>query len=130
MVRFRLTFSKGEEVRYISHLDLMRTWERILRRAGMKLAHSQGFNPRPRLVFAAPLAVGTTSDAEILDIVLDEDLPAADVLARVRAALPPGIAVASAVEVALDAPSVMAAVHSSDYLVEVETAAAVSQELA
>src|SRR5712692_11476874 len=103
MRRFRLTFSKGEPVRYISHLDLMRTWERILRRAGLKLAHSQGFNPRPRLVFAAPLSVGVTSEAEIVDVDLEEELVAEELVSRVRPALPPGIHVLSAHEVPIDA---------------------------
>src|SRR5579862_3363209 len=91
--RLRVRFTKGEEVRYISHLDLMRTWERILRRAGIKLAHSQGFNPRPRLVFAAPLSVGVTSDAEIVDVVVEDDGSAAEFVRRLEPALAPGMAV-------------------------------------
>jgi radical SAM-linked protein len=116
--RFRVTFGKGEAVRYISHLDLMRTWERILRRAGLKLAHSQGFNPRPRLVFAAPLPVAVTSEAEIVDVVVEDELSAAEFAARVQPALAPGIDVLAAVELPLDGPAVMASVASSDYLVE------------
>ena len=46
--RLRLTFAKGEPIKYISHLDLMRTWERALRRAQVPLAYSEGFNPRPK----------------------------------------------------------------------------------
>src|SRR5438067_405339 len=130
MRRLRVTFSKGEEVRYISHLDLMRTWERIMRRAAMKLAHSQGFNPRPRMVFAAPLPVGVTSEAEIVDVVLEDDLPANEFLERVTAALPPGLKLASAVEVALESPSVMASILSSDYIVDLEATGDVDQELA
>lgn len=121
MRRFRLTFSKGEAVRYISHLDLMRTWERILRRARLKLAHTQGFNPRPRLVFAAPLPVAVTSEAEIVDVVLEDDLTAAAFLDRVQPALCPGVGVLSAFEVPMDAPSLMASVESSDYEVALDT---------
>ena len=118
MVRFRVTFSKGEAVRYISHLDLMRTWERILRRAGLKLAHSHGFNPRPKLVFAAPLPVAVTSDAEIVDVVIEDELTAAEFVARLEPALAPGIEVRRAVEAPLEAPAVMASVASSDYVVQ------------
>jgi radical SAM-linked protein len=134
MRRFRVTFAKGEAVRYISHLDLMRTWERILRRARLKLAHTQGFNPRPRLVFAAPLPVGVTSEAEILDVVVEDELPAAEFQGRVGPALAPGVEVLSVEEIALEAPPVMARVESSDYTVQVggeaDLAAAVARFLA
>ncbi|MGH2468589.1 MAG: TIGR03936 family radical SAM-associated protein, partial [Chloroflexota bacterium] len=90
MRRLRVIFSKGEEVRYISHLDTMRTWERIFRRAGVGLAYSHGFAPHPRLVFAAPLAVGITSTAEILDVYVEELAGLASLRERVAAALPPG----------------------------------------
>ena len=130
MVRFRVTFGKGEEVRYISHLDLMRTWERMLRRAGLKLAHSQGFNPRPRLVFAAPLPVAVTSEAEIVDVVVEDDLTAAEFVARVRAARPPGIDIHGATETALDARAVMASVASSDYVLELDGSPALDQAVA
>ncbi|HLY66579.1 MAG TPA: TIGR03936 family radical SAM-associated protein [Chloroflexota bacterium] len=121
MRRFRLTFSKGEPVRYISHLDLMRTWERTLRRAAVKLAHSQGFNPRPRLVFAAPLPVGVTSDAEIVDVVVEDDGSAAEFVRRLEPALAPGMAVLAAREVPPEAPSVMASALSADYIVLLES---------
>jgi len=109
-------------VRYISHLDLMRTWERTLRRARLKLAHTQGFNPRPRLVFAAPLSVGVTSDAELVDVILEDELGASDLRARLQPALPPGIEVYECAEMPLEAPPVMASVLSADYAVELENA--------
>jgi len=129
MRRFRLTFSKGEEVRYISHLDLMRTWERILRRAGIKLAHSQGFNPRPRLVFAAPLPVGVTSQAEIVDVVVEDELHANEFAQRLEPALAPGIRVLAATEVGLQAPSAMASVLTADYVVELAAQADIGQTI-
>ena len=72
--RLRLRFSKGEQLKYISHLDLARAWERAFRRAGLPVAHSQGFNPRPRLQIAAALPVGVTGRAEYLDVWLTEAL--------------------------------------------------------
>ena len=120
MRRFRVTFSKGEAVRYISHLDLMRTWERLLRRARLKLAHSQGFNPRPRLVFAAPLPVATTSEAEIVDVTVEDELTAAEFSERLRPKLPPGIELLAIDEMPPEGRAVMASVASSDYLVELE----------
>ena len=68
MQRIRIKFNRGEEIKFISHLDITRLWERALRRAGVPLAYSQGFSPHPQLSFAVPLAVGMTSEAELLDI--------------------------------------------------------------
>ncbi len=72
--RLRLKFSRGEELKYISHLDLMRLWERALRRARIPIAYSEGFSPHPRLSLAAPLALGITSEAELIDIFLERRL--------------------------------------------------------
>jgi len=72
--RLRITFAKGETLKYISHLDLARAWERALRRAGVPLAYSQGFNPRPKMAFAAALPVGYTATAEMVDILLEKPL--------------------------------------------------------
>lgn len=65
--RIRITFGKHGALRFIGHLDLARTWERVLRRARIPLEYSQGFNPRPRLQFATALPVGVTSESEYLD---------------------------------------------------------------
>ena len=62
MQRLRATFSRGERTKYITHLDLMRFWERAFRRARVPIAHSEGFRPHPRFALAAPLPVGVTSD--------------------------------------------------------------------
>ncbi len=71
MRRTRLLFSKTGRARYISHLDLMRTFQRVFLRAGIRLRHTEGFNPHPYMVFALPLPVGCESDCELLDF----DLP-------------------------------------------------------
>jgi radical SAM-linked protein len=65
--RIRITFGKHGALRYIGHLDLAKTWERVLRRALVPLEYTQGFNPRPRLQFATALPVGVTSESEYLD---------------------------------------------------------------
>jgi radical SAM-linked protein len=118
MRRHRVVFEKGEPVRYISHLDLMRTWERTLRRAGLRLAHTQGFNPRPRLIFAAPLPVGITSEAELVDVIVEDELDAEEFRARIEPALPPGLTPKAVEEVALTAQPLMASVLSADYVAE------------
>ena len=70
MQRLRIRFSRGEELKFISHLDIIRLWERALRRARIGLAYSEGFSPHPRISLAAPLSLGITSDAELMDVVL------------------------------------------------------------
>lgn len=72
-VRHRITFATARSLAYISVLELGTVWERSLRRAGVPVRYSQGFNPRPKLVFAAPLLVGCGSRADLLDIWLDRD---------------------------------------------------------
>ena len=106
--RLRLEYTKGEPLRYASHLDMMRLWERALRRASLPVAHSQGFNPRPRIVMAAPLPTGVTSRAELLDVFLTERLDSGDALRRLNDTLPPGAQVTRAWEVPLKGPALMA----------------------
>lgn len=75
--RLQIRFAAEGPLKYVSHLDLMRVWERVCKRAGLPLASSRGFSPRPKIALASPLAVGATSEAEILDLLLTErvDLP-------------------------------------------------------
>ena len=68
MQRLRVRFTRGDEIKFISHLDIMRLWERALTRAGIRITYSEGFSPHPRLSLAAPLAVGVTGESELLDI--------------------------------------------------------------
>jgi radical SAM-linked protein len=120
--RVRLTFAKGEALKYISHLDLARAWERLFRRAGLPVAHSQGFNPRPRFQIASGLPVGVTGRAELLDVWLAEGLAPTDVLARLRPVSPPGLEVLAAEEVDLRAPALQARVQAADYIALLDTA--------
>jgi radical SAM-linked protein len=119
--RLRLQFAKGELLKYISHLDLARTWERIFRRAGLPIAYSQGFNPRPRFQIAAALPVGVTGRAEFLDVWLVEPLAPEHAVAWLRPTLPPGLEVASMEEVELRAPSLQSQMRAAEYWVVVET---------
>jgi radical SAM-linked protein len=116
--RLRVTFCRGEEVKYITHLDLMRFWERALRRAGVPLAYSEGHTPRPRLSLAAPLAVGVTSSAELMDIFLARRVTPADFVRSVNAQLVEGIEVLEISEVGLGLPSLQSEVRWARYRVE------------
>ena len=70
MHRLRVRFKRGGEVKFISHLDLIRLWQRAFQRARIPIAYSEGFSPHPRISLAAPLPIRVTSDAE-LDKALD-----------------------------------------------------------
>ncbi|MBN1659004.1 MAG: DUF2344 domain-containing protein [Anaerolineae bacterium] len=119
--RLRLVFGKGEPLKYISHLDLHRAWERVFRRAGLPVAHSQGYNPRPRFQMAAALPVGVTSRTEVLDVWLDEYVPPVDALRRLGSDLPRGLTVSHIQEVDLRAASLQSQMRAADYGVAVET---------
>ena len=122
--RLRLKFAKGGVIKYISHLDLTRAWERIFRRAGLPLVYSQGFNPRPRFQIAAGLPVGVTSRAELLDVWLMQPLELEETLARLKAVSPLGLEILEAVEVDLKAPALQSQVCAADYQAVVRTAEA------
>jgi radical SAM-linked protein len=113
--RLRIEFTLGEKLKYISHLDLTRAWERAFRRAGLPLAYSQGFNPRPRFQIAAALPVGVSGRAELLDAWLDEALAPAAMLQRLRPVLPEGLGVSAVSEVDLRQPSLQSQMRAAEY---------------
>lgn len=89
--RLRIRFRKQGDLRFIGHRDLLRTMERLLRRAGLRLSMSEGFHPKPRMNFPAPLAVGLTGLDEICEIELAEAISAEEFLSAIRAQAPPGL---------------------------------------
>jgi hypothetical protein len=123
--RLRITFSRGGEMKYITHLDMMRFWERALRRAGLPVAYSEGFSPHPQIQIAAPLAVGTTSDGELMDVFMSEAIAPRRVIADLSSQLPEGVAVRSVVEVGMTLPALQADVRLAEYVVDVAAPAAV-----
>ena len=89
----RLLFSKTGRAKYISHLDLMRTFQRAFARAGIAIKHTEGFNPHPFVSIALPLSVGYSSQCEILEFGLLEGTSYDEVPARLTAAMPEGIVI-------------------------------------
>jgi len=87
----RLLFEKTGRAKYISHLDLMRTFQRAFSRAGIQIKHTEGFNPHPFVSIALPLSVGFSSQCEILEFGLVGGAEAEEVPARLTAAMPEGI---------------------------------------
>jgi len=119
--RLRITFAKGEPIKYISHLDLMRTWERALRRAQVPLAYSEGFNPRPKISIASALPVGFTGRGEVMDIVLSRHTSPYNFAKRLKPHLPPGMEILSVEEVYLSQPSLQSQMRYAEYRVVVES---------
>ena len=90
----RALFQKTGRAIYISHLDLMRVFQRAFKRAGLPLTHTQGFNPRPSVSIALPLSVGVESRCELLDFDLEgEKVPCDEIRERLNAALVEGVRV-------------------------------------
>lgn len=121
MVNIRIKFRRGEEVKFISHLDLMKVFERAIRRARLPIAYSQGFNPHPGMVFGLPLSVGVTSEAEYGDFeITDDSLPINEFVERLNGQLPQGLEVLAARH-RQTKQNIMATISASEYIVVVGT---------
>ena len=116
-MRIRITFAKTDHMRYTSHLDVHRTWERTLRRARLPLSYSQGFNPRPKINLAVALPLGFTSDCEMVEFWLDHEIPLTQVEVQLKEAAPPGIEIETLEEIENKTPKIPNLVDSADYVV-------------
>jgi len=116
-MRLRITFAKTEAMRFTSHLDLYRAWERTFRRAGLPLAYTQGFKPHPKINLASALPLGFTSEGEILDAVLEYGLQLPKIKYKLVQALPPGLKIIDQEEVEMNAASLQKELDSSEYIV-------------
>src|ERR1700761_2900055 len=102
--RVRIRFRKEGDLRLIGHHDLARAWERTFRRAGLALRMSEGFRPKPRMVFASALAMGVVGADEVLDVELAEPRSADELVSVLAARLPEGLAINSLDLLPEDAP--------------------------
>lgn len=128
MGHYRIEFSKGPKTRFISHLELMHAFARALRRAQIPLAFSEGFNPHPKMSFASAVAVGMLSDKEYLDLELREEMSAGEILARLKASLPPGLDVRECKELKHKTQALMAMVDTAQYEVKTKLKAEVAKK--
>ncbi|MXX31455.1 MAG: DUF2344 domain-containing protein [Chloroflexi bacterium] len=117
--RLQIRFGAAGPLKYVSHLDLMRVWERVCKRAGLPLATSHGFSPRPKIALAAPLAVGVTSGAELLDVLLTERVDLTSTLRRLSDELTPGLSIHEIRESPLKQSSLQSMLKAAEYVVEV-----------
>jgi len=119
--RLRITFAVEGDLRWLGHLDLFRTWERALRRAGLPLLYSQGFTPRPRMAMALPLPVGLTGEGELLDLFLSQPMCIEEIVRCVCPQLPPGLILREVKEVDIRAPSLQSQLQAAEYVAQLES---------
>lgn len=91
MVDVRLWFQKQGDARYISHLDLSRCMQRALKRSGLPVWYTEGFNPHAYVTFALPLSLGQESRCDIMDFRLSQERPMDEVLAAISKVMPPNL---------------------------------------
>ncbi len=115
MSMLRGKFTKNGEMKYISHLDLVSLFHRVLRRAGIDIAYSQGFNPHPIISFATALSLGVESTGEYFDLKLNEEMPIGEFKEKVNEHMPRGIQIIEAIYINDKEDSLMSMVEYSDY---------------
>lgn len=115
----RICLSVGEVGRYISHLDVLRTMQRAIRRSRLPIVYSAGFNPIPKIAFASALPVGVTSEAEYADLQMQNPIAVAEVKDRLNQVLPGGFQIKAAVELPDDYRPLMAVVQAAVYWIKV-----------
>ncbi|HEV3116159.1 MAG TPA: TIGR03936 family radical SAM-associated protein [Gemmataceae bacterium] len=115
--KVRIRFRKSGDLRLISHHDLMRCFERMLRRAALPFHSTSGFNPKPRLIFAMPLPLGTSGSGEIVELELDQDVPPHEVRERLAREAPQGLEIVSVERIA---PKTTAHVRKASYRIALD----------
>jgi radical SAM-linked protein len=121
MQRLRVRFRRGTELKFISHLDVMRLWIRALRRARISIVYSEGFSPHPRISLAVPLSVGMTGESEFMDVTVSKTTSPHWFMDVINRQLPPGIEVLEVYPIALSVPSLQSQVRFAHFRVEVAT---------
>ena len=116
-MKARLKFSKTGSMRFIGHLDVMRYFQKAFRRANIAVSYSQGYSPHQLMSFASPLGIGLSSDAEYLDIVLDDTENTENFLPRINAVMNEEITVTDFSVLTEEAKPSMAVLAGCDYLI-------------
>ncbi|MDT8715283.1 DUF2344 domain-containing protein [Clostridium sp. 19966] len=126
-MRYVIKFTKENEIKFISHLDVMRTAQRVVRRAGLPVEYSQGFNPHMNMSIAQPLSVGMYSQGEYMDVVFTEEVDEKAIIASLNENAPRGIRFIEAVKVIQPPsqekkiPQVMALIDAAEYEITIKT---------
>lgn len=116
-MKIRIKFSKHGNTRFVGHLDIMRYFQKAMRRADIPIRYSEGFSPHQVMSFAAPLGIGVESDAEYMDIEVTEEISSEDAVHRLNGAMCPGIEILEWKQIPDDEKTAMSQIRSADYLV-------------
>ena len=122
-MKIRIKFEKDGVMRYIGHLDIMRYFQKAIRRAEIDIKYTTGFSPHQIMSFAAPLGVGHISYGEYLDIEVNSHNGKQDMLTRLNEAMVPGVRITNVVELPDNAGNAMATVAAARYKVELKNPA-------
>ncbi len=119
-VRVRVRFQKNGLMRFVGHLDMMRFFQKAIRRAKLPIAYTNGFHPHQIMSFALPLGIGVTSDGEYMDLEVLESVPAQEAVNSLNAQMAQGVKILSWKEIPTSVKKAMAAVEAAEYLVHVK----------
>ncbi|SFB67448.1 TIGR03936 family radical SAM-associated protein [Butyrivibrio sp. YAB3001] len=115
MNKLRLKFSKNGPIKFIGHLDVMRYFQKAIRRAEIDIKYSEGFSPHQVISFAQPLSVGATSDGEYMDITVNSMTSANDVMDRLNSVMNEGIEILAIEELSDSSEKAMTAAYAAKY---------------
>ena len=116
-MKLRIKYTKLGSLRFIGHLDIMRFFQKAIRRAKLDVSYSKGFSPHQMISFAAPMPLGMTSEGEYFDGEFESVTTTEDMMARLNATMPPEIQVLDIIELPDNAKPSMAIVTASDYYI-------------
>jgi radical SAM-linked protein len=121
LCRYRIAYAKVSLMRYTSHLDTLRAWERTFRRAQIPMAYTKGFNPRPRINLSSALPLGFTSECELIDIWITEEMDVGTITRKIQSNLPPGLEIHGVTPLVYQAPKLHEEIIAAEYHVHLET---------
>ena len=119
MAKYILTFSKTGTICYTSHLDMMKMFKRVFKRAGIKQSYSQGFNPHPKMTFAQPLSLGYWGLGELLEFENDEDYGADFIKNTLAPLMPEGIVITDCVEAENSKKTLASKTDAAEYIIAI-----------
>ncbi len=123
-MRYLIKFSKEDSIKFVAHLDLMRTIQRMMKRSGLPVQYSKGFNPHINMSLAQPLAVGVYSSGDYLDAAFDEELDESTIVEKLNSSAPMGIKVFEAVKIKEEENKKvfksMAAIDAAKYTIKIK----------
>lgn len=124
-MRYVIKFAKESDIKFISHLDLLRTLQKVIKRSGLPVEYSRGFNPHMSIAIAQPLSVGIYSEGEYMDVVFNEKSEPSVIIEKLNNSAPMGIKIFDAVYVhekpnQKNAPQTMAAIDAAGYIIKIK----------